>query len=62
MKPGYLSANPFEPPEKQFSEDPRLDHEIYVNARMYTARELYRLYELALNRKQLRPCDIDSGD
>jgi hypothetical protein len=42
--------------------DPRLDHEIYVNARMYTARELYRLYELALNRKQLRPCDINNGD
>jgi hypothetical protein len=62
MKPGYLSANPFEPPEKQFSEDPRLDNEIYVQARMYSARELYRLYELVLNRKQLKPYEINCGD
>ena len=42
--------------------DPRLDREIYLHARMYSARELYRLYELALNTRELRPCDINNGD
>jgi hypothetical protein len=42
--------------------DPGLDNEFFVQARMYSARELFRLAEFVKNRRQLKPYEINCGD